>query len=219
MAARPELKLYYFDIGGKAEAIRLALHYAELEFEDVRMNRDAFAAKKASGELPFGQLPCLSWNGTLVAQSNAILRLIGRSGASSKDIYPTDPLAAPLVDGVLDQLNDATMGHLVKKYGPRYGFELDDAKKEEIEGHLKRDIIPRHFSFLETLATNSPTGWIAGTEGPSVADFAMIYLLHRFPHDEWLQLDLNAYPKLRTLLDNLLALPSVAAYHAKHPSG
>jgi glutathione S-transferase len=52
-----KLKLMYFDIAGKAEAIRLALTSAGLPFEDVRFqSRDEFIALKLSGYLRFGQV-------------------------------------------------------------------------------------------------------------------------------------------------------------------
>jgi hypothetical protein len=44
------LKLIYFDIAGRAEMIRLALHIGGIEFEDVRVGREEFAANKAGRE-------------------------------------------------------------------------------------------------------------------------------------------------------------------------
>lgn len=41
------LKLLYFDIAGRAEMIRLALHIGGVDFEDVRIGREEFAAGKA----------------------------------------------------------------------------------------------------------------------------------------------------------------------------
>merc|ERR1711879_416290 len=54
------LKLYYFGIAGKGEAIRLALAYVGHEFEDYKFeNREEFIKMKESGELLFGQVPAL----------------------------------------------------------------------------------------------------------------------------------------------------------------
>jgi hypothetical protein len=39
-------KLYYFDIPGKGEAIRLACAYAGYEIEDIRLNQDEFLVLK-----------------------------------------------------------------------------------------------------------------------------------------------------------------------------
>ena len=71
------LKLVYFDIPGAAEPIRLALHHAELPFEDFRFSsREEFTRMKVKGELAFGQVPALQIaGGPLLVQSKAILRV------------------------------------------------------------------------------------------------------------------------------------------------
>lgn len=43
----PVIKLYYFDFGGRAEPIRLALHVGGVAFEDVRITEDEFRFHKA----------------------------------------------------------------------------------------------------------------------------------------------------------------------------
>ena len=47
-------KLYYFDIGGRAEAIRMLLHDAKVQYEDVRMSFPEFGEAKAAGKFPSG---------------------------------------------------------------------------------------------------------------------------------------------------------------------
>jgi hypothetical protein len=41
-------KLYYFDIAGKAEAIRLACVYSDFNFEDIRLSREEFTNMKST---------------------------------------------------------------------------------------------------------------------------------------------------------------------------
>jgi glutathione S-transferase len=53
------MRLIYFDIPGKAEAIRLCAAVAGVPLEDVRVSRDEFAEMKAKGVLPCGQVPAL----------------------------------------------------------------------------------------------------------------------------------------------------------------
>ena len=50
-------QLIYFDVYGKAEAIRMMLHHAKVKFEDVRLTSEQFQSRKAAGEFPAGQLP------------------------------------------------------------------------------------------------------------------------------------------------------------------
>ena len=88
-------KLYYFDIKGRGEPIRLACRYTGLKLEDVRVPRSTFQEMKEKGTIPFGQLPfCqfLSAEGEKVAelpQMRSILRLIGNS--TGNKIYPANP--------------------------------------------------------------------------------------------------------------------------------
>ena len=64
------MRLIYFDIPGKAEAIRLCAAVAGVPLEDVRVRRETFAEMKAKGELPYGQVPALDvGDGKFLAQS------------------------------------------------------------------------------------------------------------------------------------------------------
>lgn len=46
------MKLYYFDIYGRAEPIRALLHHAKIDFEDIRLTQDQF--KEMKPECEFG---------------------------------------------------------------------------------------------------------------------------------------------------------------------
>lgn len=71
-------RLSYFDMRGRAEAIRLFLHATQTKFEDRRVvSGEEWAALKP--ELPFGVLPILEAQGVLLCESHAILRHIGRT--------------------------------------------------------------------------------------------------------------------------------------------
>ena len=70
------IKLTYFNIPGRAELIRLILAQAEVSFTDERITREEFVALKPS--LPNGQLPVLNFNGTVLSQSIAIARFLGK---------------------------------------------------------------------------------------------------------------------------------------------
>lgn len=58
----PSLKLVYFDMKGRAEAIRLALHIGGIPFEDTRITYAEFTPEMKE-TLPFGQLPILEIDG------------------------------------------------------------------------------------------------------------------------------------------------------------
>jgi Glutathione S-transferase, N-terminal domain len=114
--SRRKLKLFYFDIPGKGEAIRLACAFAGVPLEDVRIpmdDRKLFEQMKAEGKLTFNQLPALQIeDGTLLTQSAAIMRYIGKVGG----LYPSDPVAAALVDAVLDAEVDLFAGTTLRAH-------------------------------------------------------------------------------------------------------
>ena len=56
-------KVIYFDGYGRAEAIRLLLKHAKVEFEDVRVTHADWPTKKAELNLEFGQLPAVELDG------------------------------------------------------------------------------------------------------------------------------------------------------------
>jgi glutathione S-transferase len=71
-------RLTYFELRGRAEAIRVLLHATQVVFEDRRVvSPDEWGALKP--ELPFGGLPIFETGGVLVCESHAILRYLGKS--------------------------------------------------------------------------------------------------------------------------------------------
>jgi len=219
LGADTKLKLIYFDLPGKGEGIRLAAAVGGVAMEDMRITRDQFKAMKESGELPYGQVPALSIDDKVViAQSAAIIRLIGKLGG----LYPTNPVQAAIVDSIVAQENDMFTGVSCVRYQDRFGFGgalggADAKNTKMVEKALNDTVLPRHLAFFEQLLQDSDTIWIAGTEGPSIAEFVLV------PRLQWLQSGisgvdkniLESYPGILALIDNTMALPAVVAYYKK----
>jgi glutathione S-transferase len=93
-----EIKVIYFPIRGRAEALRLALVIGNVPFVDETLDFKQFGLIKES--LPFSQLPIVSMDGKVYAQSRALLRYVGKLTGT----YPEDPLVALKVDSVIDGL-------------------------------------------------------------------------------------------------------------------
>lgn len=222
---QPKLKLVYFNFKGKAEAIRLACAHAGIEFENKTFaSRDEFTAMKASGELPYGQVPALivtTGDSTKVlGQSSAIIRYI--ASLSHGSLYPTDPVLAAEVDSLMAQEDDAFAALTCVRYQERFGFEVMGGAGSELtlqaETALAERVLPRHLGFFERKLTESKTGWLAGTDGPSIADFTLV------PRLMWLRsgeacskmghTDFEAYPKINALIAKLMALPAVVEWYA-----
>ena len=81
------MKLYYFDLPGRAEPIRLLLHHAKIPFQDVRIPFQDWGKLKNCGKFTSGQLPILELeNGEILSQSTAILYYLGmKHGYLSKN--------------------------------------------------------------------------------------------------------------------------------------
>jgi glutathione S-transferase len=224
-APAPALKLYYFNINGLAARIRLAALVGGVALEDYRFaDRAEFAALKAAGTLPFGQVPLLEINDgggaagvTRVAQSGAILRYVCRLGG----LYPTEnALACAAVDAALDAEKDAFAAYTAIKYRDRSGLSaMDDAALATAEAALNEEVLPRHLRQLEALLGASESGWVAGTARPSPADFAWGSQLHELrsgnmaPMLRASLLAPDVAPRANALVDKLLALPEAKTYY------
>jgi len=120
----------YFDFdGGRGEVIRIALHAAGLEFEDVRWSFPEFGEKRNS--LRFKAVPVLAIGDEQVTQSNAISRYIGKMA----DLYPEDAKQAMYCDEALEAVEDLNH-YLVQTFGLD-GDELKAAREKFIETRLK----------------------------------------------------------------------------------
>merc|ERR1711871_581990 len=134
---------------------------------------------KTSGELAYGQVPALQVGGkTLLVQTAAILRYVANLAPES-GLYPACPIARARVDAVLDQECDMTMGLKVSKYKDRHGFDeatvMNEANTAVVRGRLNEEVLPRHLgNFERMLRDHGPGKWLAGTEQPSIADFALV---------------------------------------------
>mmetsp|Transcript_6502 Transcript_6502/g.14765 ORF Transcript_6502/g.14765 Transcript_6502/m.14765 type:complete len:276 (-) Transcript_6502:651-1478(-) len=169
------IRLYYFDISARAEAIRLCLYMAGIDFEDVRLQFDEWAVlKKNETELgtqqtgPMGQMPILRFTldgkEHMFCQSRSILRYVGRLAATRKssnkkggDAVPTypvhDAIASLIVDQALDSLEDTFPGSFRAIMA-----EKDEAKKQEMIQEVLNKKLPEALRRLDALIVSSNGG-------------------------------------------------------------
>ena len=218
--SQPKLKLYYFNIRGKGEPIRLFCAYAGLELEDFRFaSREDFGALKEAGKLSFGQVPLLEIDEGKhqLVQTNAIMRYLSVLAG----LYPLDdPIAAAKIDAALDQQTDAFTGITAVTYSTRFGLPLQgDAIREAAYQMINQDVLPRHLGNLEKMLQASSTGWIANTGEPSMADFVWWCALHHSLRsntylDASIQ-ELKEYPSLQAFCQKFSNLDAIREYYEK----
>ena len=194
---------YYDMAGSRGEEVRLALTIAGVAFEDRRISREAFLALKP--DLPFPHLPMLEMDGVdPLAQTNAILRLIGRLHG----LYPEDPFEAARHDSVMEAVED-----LRQRIAPSLRMS-DPAERRAARQALARDFIPFWGRGVGRLIVAGP---FTGGDRPGVADIKL-YIIDRWigggglddlPRDV-----LDPFVKLKAAARAVADLPAVVAWYA-----
>lgn len=202
---------------GKGEPIRLYCAYAGLELEDIRFQSvSEFQALRDGGKLAFGQVPLLEIDGKeQLVQSSSILTYLSKISGK----YPEDPLVAARIDAALCAEADAFCGTTVATYSYRFGFSPDDETRAKIFQCISDEILPRHLKNIEKQIQDSPTGWIAGTTEPSVADFLWFCHFYSGIPEKTEYSDkvrsLEDYPTLKAFVEKMLTLEAVAKFYGK----
>ncbi len=132
-------KLTYFDISGsRGEECRLALFLAGIEFEDIRIKPADWPALKPT--TPYGSMPILELpDKPPLAQSNAILTLIGRRHA----LHPKDDFEAARHEGMMQAVEEVR--HNV---GPTLRIS-DPAEKKAKREDLAANYLPNWARHVE----------------------------------------------------------------------
>ena len=214
---QPELKLYYFNIKGKGESIRLICAYGGLKLEDHRFeSRCQFLAMKDSSRLSFGQVPMLEVDGkATMVQSAAIMRYLGKLTG----LYPMDDhILAQKIDAIMDQVSDVFMGSTVLTYGLRYAIDMSPEAKEKCYGIFNETVLPGHLKRAERVLESSATGWMAGTTEPSPADFVWYCSLVNMAAKKEISDEnksLSGFPKLKAFMGKFESLEAIKEYYRK----
>lgn len=144
----PSIKLTYFDIAGRAEAIRLAFKLQGIEFEDIRVKFQDWPAMKAS--MKYGAMPCLTVDGKEYFESLAILRYVARMTPGSK-LYPQDPEGMFIVEEALSVVQDlekrVEYAREISMRPQYFGYPADFSKTPEGQEFVKKARV----NFVDTL--------------------------------------------------------------------
>jgi glutathione S-transferase len=103
----------------------------------------------------------------------------------------------------------------------RMGFGcLHESMISSIRENLNNEILPKHLQYFENFLKNSSSGWLAGGNSPSIADFFLIprlksltipNLYNGISHNI-----LENFPLVRELIDKFYSMPQIAEYYNNH---
>ena len=200
-----DVTVTYFDFpGSRGEEVRLALAIAGAPFEDNRVDRETFVRLKP--DLPFGSVPTLEIAGRGVfAQSNAILRLIGRLHG----LHPDDPFEAARHDALMEAAEE-----LRQRITATMRIEDPEMRRAARE-QLAEAYLPLWGRAVERQIGDGP--FVGGAE-PSVADLKLHMIdrwissgaIDHLPADAF-----DPFPKLKALSAAVRAHPAVVAWYAR----
>jgi len=168
------MKLYYFDIYGRAESIRFLAAHKKLELENVIVNGESMAALKESGKLEFGQVPMLEVDGKHLAQSWAILRYLGRQN----DYFPADVDLCYMIDSTIDAVEDFLGAYF------KFNFEQDEERKKAAKETFLTKFLPNWLNAIEKRLTNNSSQKFIVADTMTIADFALGNVAHNILFNE-----------------------------------
>lgn len=202
-----QIKLFYWDMTGRAEPIRLAFHLGGVPFEDCRVSKEEFAAMRDRGELLYGQLPIMFVDGKKYAQSIALLRF----GGQLSGLYPKCETEALRCDMICDNVQD-----LVNFITPTFQ-EYDRRRKIQMRHAFAQDYLYPLLQHFDELLAESRSGFFCNS-GLSIADLIV------WRNCVWFAsgvLDgipascIDGYPRVSALMDKVKNLPKIVAYYHK----
>jgi glutathione S-transferase len=189
-------RLHYFKGRGRAETTRWMLTISQIDFENVAIESpDALAALRATGQLPFDQMPLLEIDGLNLSQSSAMIRYLARRGRyygeTDAEALWCDMIAGAVADfaeasiqAAFQPTTDAAMASRrsrLGKFGPRFEARLADTGTGFCVG--------ARLTFADVVLAEALTGYL-----------------------EWIPDILAAFPLLTSLHTQVLDQPGIATY-------
>ncbi len=198
-------KLTYFDAPvSRGEECRLALHLANIDFEDVRLKRDQWMALKPS--TPYGSVPILDMPGKPpLAQSNAILVFIGRGHG----LHPKDDFEAARHEAMMCHVED-----LRGNVAPTLRI-TDEAEKKKAREAIATGYLPTWAGFAEKQLGDGP---FFGGATLQVVDIKLFMTVRWFASgalDHIPATVFTPFPKLTRLFEAVRDDARIKAWHAK----
>ncbi|MBX5202764.1 glutathione S-transferase family protein [Rhizobium sp. NZLR1] len=194
------MKLYYHPLSGHSHRVHLFLSLLGVPYELVEL--DLAAGDHKAPEFlklnPFGQVPVLDDNGTVIADSSAILVYLARKYGRN-DWLPEEALAAARIQKWLSVASGeiaygVCAARLVTVFGADFRTEEVITRAHRILALIDAELADRNF-----LLGNNPV----------IADVALYSYIANAPEGN---VDLSAYPNVRAWLARIEALPGFVGF-------
>ena len=194
------MKLYFHPLSGHSHRVRLFLSLLGIEHEQIVV--DLTKREQKTPEFlklnPFGQVPVIDDQGTIVVDSNAILVYLAKK-YDKTGWLPEEPAAAAAVQKWLSvAAGDVAYGPAAARLITVFGaaFNADE-------------VIPRAHALLKRVeAALTDREWLAAAR-PTLADVALYSYIARAPEGN---VDLSAYPNVQAWLARIEALPGFVPF-------
>ncbi|ACB26652.1 glutathione S-transferase family protein [Methylobacterium radiotolerans] len=200
------MKLYHHPLSGHAHRARLFLSLLGVPHEAIEVDLKAGAHKRPEflALNPFGQVPVLDDDGTVVSDSNAILVYVARK-LGRTDWLPEDAEGEAAVQRWLsvaagELAYGPAAARLVTVFGAKFNPEEVIGRAHTLLGRLEAHLTGRD--------------WLVG-ERPTIADVALYSYLARAPEGN---VDLSGYPTVNAYLRRIEALPGFVSF-VQTPAG
>nr|UOU03297.1 glutathione S-transferase sigma 8-2 [Brachionus rubens] len=194
-------KLVYFDLKGRAEAIRILFKLANQPFEDKRIEFSEWPELKS--KTPFHKLPMLEFTENsrtqVIPQSNSIVRFVaerfGLCGANDLEKAQCDAISEQVRD-IFDSLVNI---YLIKD---------NDEKNRSLDKALSESV-PNGFKLIQNILESNQSGFLVGDK----ITYADVVLLISY---EWLRDRkdevLAKLPALKKHNDMICSIPVIAKH-------
>lgn len=194
------MRLYYHPLSGHAHRARLFLSLLDIphELQNVDLAKREHKSEAFLAINPFGQVPVLDDDGTIVCDSNAILVYLAKKTGRT-DWLPEDPAGAAAVQRWLS----VAAGQIA--HGPAQARLINVFKAP----YRPEEVIPRSHAILALIeGALGGRDWIAA-DHPTIADVALYSYVERAPEGD---VDLQPYLNIRRWLGRIEALPGFVAF-------
>jgi glutathione S-transferase len=200
------MKLYHFPLSGHAHRAHLFVSLLGLPHELIEVDLAAGAHKTPEflALNPFGQVPVLDDDGTIISDSNAILVYLAKTSGQSQWL-PEDAKGSAAVQRWLsvaagELAYGPAAARLITVFGARFNPDEVIAR-----AHILLARIEAHLAGRDWLVGNCPT----------IADVALYSYIASAPEGN---VDLSGYPGVNAFLRRVEALPGFVPF-AKTQAG